>query len=113
MVSRRGFTLVEILVALVVLEVGLLGVVGTLLLAARTLTRAELEEAGTAEVERVFDSLVAAGATSGGGTVPLRVGAVRWTATAGGGLRLVFAASVDTALVVVEGVPRRVLGLAP
>jgi len=102
MVKRVGFTLVEVMVALVVLEVGLLGVVGTLVLAARTLTRAELEEEGAAEVERVLDSLIAAGVTSGDGTVPSRGGEVRWTRTAEGGLRLVFAAPIDTALVVVE-----------
>lgn len=54
---RSGFTLVEILVALVVLEVGLLGVVGTLVLAARTLTRAEVHERGVAELEQLWDSL--------------------------------------------------------
>jgi len=102
MVKHRGFSLVEVMVALVVLEVGLLGVVGTLALAARTLTRAELEEAGTAEVERVLDSLVTAGVTSGWGSVPSPGGVLRWTSTAGGGVRLVFATSMDTAMVVVE-----------
>ncbi len=113
MVRRGGFTLVEILVALVVLEVGLLGVVGTLVLAARTLTRAELEEAGTADVERVFDSLVAGRVTSGEGTVPSRWGEVRWTATAGGSLRLVFGSPIDTALVVVEGIAPELPGGGP
>jgi type II secretory pathway pseudopilin PulG len=113
MVKRGGFTLVEVMVALVVLEAGLLGVVGTLVLAARTLTRAELEEAGAAEVERVLDSLVTAGTTSGQGTVPSRTGAVRWTSTSGGGLRLVFSAPIDTALVVVETGPTGVAGSGP
>lgn len=104
MVTRSGFTLVEILVALVVLEVGLLGVVATLTLAARILTRAELEEAGTSEVERVLDSLAALGVTPGEGTVPSRWGRVEWTTTTGGRVRLVFGAPVDSALVVVEGI---------
>lgn len=99
---RKGFTLVEVLVALVLLEVGLLGVVGTLVLAARTLARAELEERGVAEVERVLDSLSAAGVSSGEGRSPVRGGEVRWWAD-GGIVRLVFATAVDTALVVVDG----------
>jgi Tfp pilus assembly protein PilV len=102
MVNLRGFTLVEVLVALVVLEVALLGVVGTLVLAARTLTRAELEEAGQAEVERVLDSLVAAGTASGQGAVSSRGGVVRWTSTPGGGVSLVYSTPIHTALVVVE-----------
>lgn len=103
---RRGFTLVEVLVALVLLEVGLLGVVGTLVLAARTLTRAELEERGAAEIARVVDSLVAAGLAAGEGRVPVRGGEVRWRAE-GGQLNLVFSTSVDTALVVLDAAPSR------
>jgi len=55
--SRSGFTLVEILAAMLVLEVGLMGVVGTLWLAARTLTRAEVLEHGVEAMEGVYDSL--------------------------------------------------------
>lgn len=102
MVTDRGFTLVEVLVALVVLEVGLLGVVGTLVLAARTLVRAEAREVGTAEVERVLDSLLAAGPVDGEGSVSVTAGEVAWSA-AGGRIRLVFNAPLDSALVVVEG----------
>ena len=99
---RQGFTLVEVLVALVLLEVGLMGVVGTLVLAARALERAELEERGVAEVERVLDSLTVAGVRSGEGRVPTRGGEVGWRADAGT-VELVFATSLDSTLVVVEG----------
>jgi len=58
-VTGRGHTLVELLVALVVLEVGLLGVVGTCVLAARLVSRAEILEWGAAEAQRTLDSLVA------------------------------------------------------
>jgi type II secretory pathway pseudopilin PulG len=99
--ASGGFTLVEVLVALVLLEVGLMGVVGTLVLAARSLTRAELGERGVAAVEHVLDSLVTAGVTAGEGRVDVRGGEVVWRA-AGGSVRLVFATALDSALVVVE-----------
>lgn len=99
---RRGFTLVEVLVALILLEVGLLGVVGTLLLATRTLTHAELEERGAAVAERVLDSLSAAGVSSGEGRADVRGGEVRWRAS-GGVVHVEFGTERDSALVVVDG----------
>lgn len=74
---RAGFTLVEILVALVVLEVGLLGVVGTLWLAARTLTDAEILERGVTIMEGVYDSL-SGERTPTDGARPSPPGQVRW-----------------------------------
>lgn len=53
----RGFTLIEVVVALVLLEIGVLGVVGTLLLATRTLTDAELTTRAAAAAALVADSL--------------------------------------------------------
>lgn len=57
--ARRhpGFTLVEVVVALVVLEVCVVGVASMLTLASRTLARAERLEAAVATVEGVLDSL--------------------------------------------------------
>lgn len=75
--TRTGFTLVEILVAMVVLEVGLLGVVGTLWLAVRTLTEAETLERGVAVMEGVYDSL-SGEASPTDGTRPSQPGLVRW-----------------------------------
>ncbi len=100
--GRRGFTLVEVLVALVVLEVGILGVMGTLVLAARTLSRAEAEEEGVAEVGRVADSLVAAGGGGDGGGGHRRTarGEVVWSVAPGSMLHLVFSTPLDSALVV-------------
>lgn len=55
--SRGGFTLVEVLIALLLLEVGVLGAVGILVLAGRTLTEAERTERAVAALEGVADSL--------------------------------------------------------
>ena len=101
---RRGFTLVEVLVALVVLEVGLLGVVGTLLLGARTLRRAERLEWAAAEVQRVYDSLASAPSAPGEGRLPSAFGEVRWHADGLGRVRLEFFADDSiSAEVAVEG----------
>jgi len=100
-VRTSGFTLVEVLVALVILEVGMLGVVGTLWLAAVTMSRAERTERGVAEVEKVYDSLVAtelpaSGAREGAG------GTLRWE-VAGRAIRVEYATEADSALVRLEG----------
>jgi prepilin-type N-terminal cleavage/methylation domain-containing protein len=100
--TRRGFTLVEVLVALVVLEVGLLGVVGTLLLAATTMARARLLEAGVAAMERAYDSLqLAPGAGSGGGAT--EAGGIRWLVEGGGNLLIEVRGPGDTLLAAVHG----------
>jgi Tfp pilus assembly protein PilV len=57
---RSGFSLLEVAVALLVLEVCLLGVFGILVLANRSLTRAERLESATATLEGVADSLASA-----------------------------------------------------
>jgi type II secretory pathway pseudopilin PulG len=99
---KAGFTLVEVLVALVVVEVGLLGVLGSLILAARTLSRAEILERGTAEVHRVYDSL-SAGAFAGAGELEVPPGWVQWTVGAGGEALVTFELPRDSALARVEG----------
>jgi type II secretory pathway pseudopilin PulG len=54
---RGGFTLLEVVVALLVLEVAVVGMVGSLVLAASTLTRAETLEMAVANAEGLLDSL--------------------------------------------------------
>jgi len=100
--SEGGFTLVEILVAVVVLEVGLLAVVGTSVLARSILTRAEIVERGVAEVERTYDSL-AQGWSAGAGLRETPLGWVRWEVGASGAVRVDFGLYADSALVRVEG----------
>ncbi len=77
-VGRRGFTLAEILVALVVLAVGLLGVSGTFLYAAQTMARARDLEWAVQEVRAIADSLARFGAAGDGG-LEAPFGPVRWT----------------------------------
>ncbi|MEJ2204648.1 MAG: prepilin-type N-terminal cleavage/methylation domain-containing protein [Gemmatimonadota bacterium] len=100
--SNAGFTLVEILIAVVLLEVGLLAVLGTSILARRVLTRAEIVERGAAEVERTYDSL-SQGWSSGsdGRTGPS--GWVRWEVGERGTVRVDFGLQADSPLVRVEG----------
>ena len=65
---RRGFSLVEVTVAMLLLSIGLLGVAGTGLLAGRLLRESEGREAMVERASNILDSL-SAHAASGGGTV--------------------------------------------
>jgi prepilin-type N-terminal cleavage/methylation domain-containing protein len=86
----RGFTLIEVVVALVLLEIGVLGVVGTLLLATRTLTEAELTTRAAARAALVADSLETHGFV-GPGADSFPWGVVRWADAAGAGPAVVVA----------------------
>lgn len=74
----RGFTLVEVVVALLLLELAVAGALGTLAVASRTLGEAEQLERTVTEAEGVLDSLAGApeaetGARSTSG------GVIEWT----------------------------------
>jgi type II secretory pathway pseudopilin PulG len=101
-VRGAGFTLVEVVVALVVIEVGLLGVLGSLILAAQTLSQAEHLERATAEVHRVYDSL-SVGALVGEGEREAPPGWLRWTVGADGEALVTFEFPRDSAMARVEG----------
>src|SRR5690606_6597572 len=81
--ARRasGFTLIEVLVALALLELGLLGCMGTLLLAERHMAHAERLHVATQRAAGVADSLLAAGGF-GEGEVDGSWGTLAWS---GGG----------------------------
>lgn len=64
--GRGGSSLVEVMVALVVLEVGLLGAAGLLVLAAARMARATLVERAAAEAASMADSLSRVGAEGSG-----------------------------------------------
>ncbi|MCG6954802.1 MAG: prepilin-type N-terminal cleavage/methylation domain-containing protein [Gemmatimonadetes bacterium] len=100
--NRKGFTLVEVIVAIVVLEVGLLGVVGTLVLAAGNMRRAVSLERAVTEVELVYDSLTSA-PSSGSGTASVPGGRLRWSVSTDGTVRVDALASSDSVLFTVLG----------
>lgn len=85
--SRRGFTLMEVVMALLVLEMAVLGVLGTMALAARTLRRAERLEAATGRAEAVLDSL-RRGAAPGSGRDVFDDVVVVWTVDSAGRVEL-------------------------
>lgn len=112
--TRRGFTLVEVLVAMVVMEIGLLGVVGTLVLAARTVHRADVLERMVTEAGRTYDSVWSARGPRGPGgpggaalpATPGVPGRVRWSLGADGALQVDVVASGprgDSVLLAVGG----------
>jgi Tfp pilus assembly protein PilV len=100
--NGRGFTLVEVLVAIIVLEVGLLGVVGTLVLAANNMHRAVSLERAVTEVERVYDSLTRA-PSSGSGTASVPGGRLRWSVSTDGTVQVDALAVSDSVLFTVLG----------
>ena len=78
-----GFTLLEVVIALLVLEVAVVSAVGILVIASATLSRADRLERVAALAEGVLDSLAAAPtATTGSLTDPVAV--VDWTVDAAG-----------------------------
>jgi Tfp pilus assembly protein PilV len=93
--ARQGSSLLELILALLLFEVGLLSVAGMVLVGQRHLTRAQRTMRGTLEGKRVGDSLLAAGA-QGDGEARRPWGAVRWTGSGDGGL-IVVAIAADGA----------------
>jgi prepilin-type N-terminal cleavage/methylation domain-containing protein len=82
MVARRGFSLVEVTVAMLLLSLGLLGVAATGLMSARMLREAEAREAMAERTGSVLDSLVSH-RVSGTGSVDDARFRTQWSASAG------------------------------
>ena len=108
---NRGFSLVEVVLALLLLQVGVLATVGMVLLSQRNFRRAELTLRGVLEAVWVADSL--SGSGSGGPGATLRPwGEVSWVdaSTPVKGLRVSAVSSLeaDTLATVLALPPLRV-----
>ena len=82
---RRGFSLVEVIMALLILQVGVLATLTLTISALHTLRRAEDLERSISAIRLVADSLGAAGGNGVGQTV-LGPVVVRWRPAAGAGV---------------------------
>lgn len=84
----RGFTLLEVVIALLVLEIAVVGAVGLVVLASATLSRAERLERATARAEGILDSLARSVAPVDG-VAAWEAGEILWWVGPGGEVRLV------------------------
>jgi len=84
---RSGFTLIEVVVSLLLLEVAVLAAAGTMAVAAGVLAEAEHLERAVLEAEGVLDSLAGAAAATSGSR-PYRGGITEWTVDPSGALDL-------------------------
>lgn len=85
--AAGGFTLIEVVVALLVLEVGVLGALATMVVAAETLRRAQGLERATGRVEAVLDSL-RGGATPDSASILFDDVRIRWTVDGDGDVEI-------------------------
>jgi prepilin-type N-terminal cleavage/methylation domain-containing protein len=79
MVNRNGFSLAEVVVALLLLSVVAVGVAGAGVAAAQMFTRAEMHERLLREAQAILDSLVVLPA-NGAGTRVVNESQLVWTA---------------------------------
>lgn len=103
---RRGFTLIEVVMALLVLEVAVIGVLGSLMVASRTAGRAEQLERLVQYVESTLDSL-RGGAHVGDDSVSHPEGRIAWSVEADGTLTLIAVGAEGVAVEVSSRVPPR------
>jgi type II secretory pathway pseudopilin PulG len=101
--TTGGFTLIEVVIALLVLEIAVVGLVGTLVLASSTLTRAETLERAVATAEGVLDSLAHVGVVVPD-SVLLASARVSWTVGDSGRVDLRAVDAADRLLFEIEAV---------
>lgn len=77
---KKGFSLVEVIVAMTLLSVGMLAIAGTAFMAARMQTQAQLQERMAASARSVLDSVVAY-RLQGAGKASFPRYEVAWTAS--------------------------------
>jgi Tfp pilus assembly protein PilV len=92
--TRDGFTIVEIIVAIMVLSVGVLGLAATAAVVQKQMASGERQAAAAAIAQSRFDQLTSINCKSAnlvGGTQTWRNGHVKetWTVTAGSNVKLI------------------------
>lgn len=105
--TRRGFTLIELIIAMVLLAIGLMALTGALAVALRETGSARLQHAALRGAEAVADSLVLAGA-AGAGSWPRAGFTVHWapeSCALGTCVRVRAAAVTDTLSLLVRVAP--------
>jgi Tfp pilus assembly protein PilV len=86
--DRGGFSILEVVVALIVFQVGVLGVAGLVLTGQNSMRRARSILRGTLEATRIGDSVLAAGGDAQG-RVSRPWGSLSWAGTETGAVRVV------------------------
>lgn len=81
MVNSKGFSLIEVLIAMTLFGVALLGVAGSAILAGRVMNQAQARERSTLEAMQIIDSLTRVREPSSGQRVVGRM-QLRWIVTA-------------------------------
>jgi prepilin-type N-terminal cleavage/methylation domain-containing protein len=89
MVSRAGFSLAEVVVAMLLLSIAAVGVAGAGVAAAQMFTRAEKHELAMREAESILDSLLTLRAHSAG-TRMVQQTRIIWTAADSSGATSLF-----------------------
>jgi hypothetical protein len=75
---RRGFSLVEVVLALLIFQVGIMAIFGMVLLSQRNFQRAEVTLRGVLEAGWIADSLFGVG-SSGNGSLDRPWGKIEWS----------------------------------
>lgn len=84
--SRGGFSLIEVIIAMIILTVGVLGLAGTTAFIVRQTTLSDLMTERAAAFQTVIDRLQSLPYDSvGAGTDSVGIFAVRWASTTAGG----------------------------
>jgi len=106
--GRRGFSIIEVIIAMIILTIGVLGLAGTTAFIVRQITLSDLMTERSAAFQTVVDRLQSLPYDSvGSGADSVGIYAVTWTSTtAGGQNKIVEIVTTGPGLNSSSGVPR-------